>query len=70
MQSSPPSPPPYSQHSPEIEHRLTVAEKDMEHVRYRMSLHEKAIVALAGGLYVLFQDRFPAIAAAIRGAIP
>lgn len=70
MQSLPPSQPPWPPHSPEIEHRLTVAEKDAEHIQYRLSLHEKVMLALASGLYILFQDRFPQIAAAIKGVIP
>ena len=70
MQSSPPSPPHSPSHSTEIEHRLTVTEQQLDHHAYRMSLHEKAILALAAGLYVLFQDRFPALAALIRGAMP
>jgi hypothetical protein len=73
MQSSPPSPPPWSPPSrPEVEneHRLTVLEKDADHIRYRMSLHEKAIIFLAGLLYVLYQDKFPELAKLIRQAMP
>lgn len=67
----PQSPTPSPRHSElETEHRLTTAEKDLEHIAYRMSLHEKVMVILATGLYVLFQDRFPALAALIKGAMP
>lgn len=57
-------------HSTETEHRLTVAEETLERHADRMSLHEKVMLALAGGIYVLFQDRFPQIAAVIKSAIP
>jgi hypothetical protein len=61
---------PATSHSLDTERRLTTAEKDLEHVQYRMSLHEKAILFLFGLVYVLFQDKFPELAKAIRGAIP
>ncbi len=32
----------------------------------RLTLHEKAILALASGLYIVAQERFPAIAGLIR----
>lgn len=72
------SPPPKSQplppeclpHSIEIEHRLTVTEETLERHADRMSLHERVMLSLAGGLYILFQDRFPQIAAIIKGAMP
>lgn len=69
MPSLPPLPPRSPSHSIEIEHRLTVQEQRHEHMAYRLSLHEKAILALAGGLYVLAQDKLPAIAAAIVGVV-
>lgn len=56
-------------HSNEIEHRLTVVEVEQERHRDKLSLHEKAILALASSLYVLAQDRFPQIAAVIRGLL-
>ena len=37
--------------------------------RDKLSLHEKAILGLASSLYVLAQDRFPQIAAVIRGLL-
>ena len=64
----PPSPPPAS-HSVEIEHRLTVVEIEQGKHRDKLSLHEKAILGLASSLYVLAQDRFPQIAAVIRGLL-
>jgi hypothetical protein len=68
----------------EIEHRLTVLEQTtddheeshQEHFEEidrhsdRLNLHERAILALAGGLYILMQDRFPAIAKLIRDLMP
>lgn len=72
-QSWQPSQTPSHQHSTEVEHRLTVLEErrdsDLTRVNDRMTLHERAILALASGLYIVAQDRFPQIAAAIRGAI-
>lgn len=40
-----------------------------EQVSKRLSLHEKAILALATALQVLAQDKYPAIAKAIRGIL-
>lgn len=36
----------------------------------KLSLHEKAILAMAGVLYIMAQDKFPAIAAIIKGFRP
>ena len=36
----------------------------------KLSLHEKAILAIAGVLYIMAQDKFPAIAAIIKGFRP
>lgn len=47
------------------EHRLTSARHDQ-----RLSLVEKAILVLAMSVYIMAQDRFPAIASLIKGAIP
>lgn len=33
----------------------------------KLTLHEKAILAIAGVLYIMAQDKFPAIAAIIKG---
>lgn len=72
-------------HSPvEIEHRFTVLETVVEdhtdqHVEHRethakhesrLSLVEKAILVLAMSVYIMAQDRFPAIASLIKGVIP
>lgn len=62
--SWPPSPPP--SHSIEVEHRLTQAEERIDRQTERLTLHEKAILALASGLYIVAQERFPAIAGLIR----
>lgn len=70
MQDSPPSHPPWPPHSTEVEHRLTIGEKDLEQIRYRMSLHERAIIFIFGLLYILLQDKFPELARLIKQAIP
>lgn len=69
--SSPPNSPssPPASHSVEIEHRLTRMELKTEGHDQKLSLHEKAILGLAGGLYVLAQERLPQIAAVIRGML-
>ena len=61
----------------EAEHRFTHLETTTEQhgIRLddhhqRMSYLEKAIMTIAGGLYVALQDKFPAIAALIKGLIP
>ncbi len=36
----------------------------------RLSLVEKAILALAGAVYILAQDRFPVIAKLLKGLLP
>lgn len=36
----------------------------------RLSLVEKAILALAGAVYILAQDRFPMVAKLLKGLIP
>lgn len=66
--SQPPLQPPAS-HSNEIEHRLTVIEIEQTRHGQKLSLHEKAILGIASSLYILAQDRFPAIAAVIRGLL-
>jgi len=42
------------------------------HARHdqRLSLVEKAILALAGSVYILAQDRFPVIAKLLKGLLP
>ena len=61
----------------EAEHRLTHLETTaaihgdrLDDHHQRMSYLEKAIMTIAGGLYVALQDKFPAIAALIKGLIP
>ena len=36
----------------------------------KLSLHEKAILAIASILYIMAQDKFPALAAIIKGFRP
>lgn len=65
-------------HSPlELEHRLTIGEMEAEATKEqlaglqrRMSLVEKAILAILGCLQVLLQDKYPALAALLKGLIP
>ena len=40
-----------------------------EQLQKRLSLHEKAILALAGFLQILAQDKYPQIAKLIRGIL-
>ena len=76
--------PPSHQHSPlEIERRLTQLEDATEHhqelhqehreshgrLKGRLSLHEKAILAICGVLQILLQDKYPEIAKLIRGVL-
>lgn len=74
--SHPHSPP----HSTEIENRLTLQEAESVHQQEwnegvesrlerhasRLNLHEKAILAILGLLQILMQERYPAIAKAIK----
>ena len=64
----PPSPQP-APHSNETERRLTTLELEQSRHSQKLSLHEKAILGLASSMYVLAQDRFPQIAAVIRGLL-
>jgi hypothetical protein len=76
--------PPSSGHSTiELEHRLThledakVAHREqndelfeiVEKHHDKLTLHEKAILAILGAISILLQDRFPQIAAAIKGIL-
>lgn len=65
--SSPQSPP--SSLDLETVQRLTRLEIKADTHTARLSLHERAILGLAGALYVLAQDKFPLVAAAIRGLL-
>lgn len=65
-------------HSPlELERRLTIGEMEAEatkeqiaSISKRMSLVERAILAILGCLQILLQDKFPALAALIKGLMP
>ena len=76
--------PPSSGHSTiELEHRLTHLEdaktahreqseelfEIVEKHHEKLTLHEKAILAILGGLGILLQDKFPHLAALIKGAL-
>lgn len=65
--SSPQSPP--SSLDLETVQRLTRLEIKADRHTAKLSLHERAILGLAGALYVLAQDKFPLVAAAIRGLL-
>jgi hypothetical protein len=63
-------------HSVEIERRITIQEVHTEAhgdrlaaVEKRMSLHEKAILAIAAVLQVVLQDKYPALAALLKGLL-
>jgi hypothetical protein len=74
----------FSEHSTrELEHRLTRLEdakamhgehseelfQIVERHSDKLTLHEKAILAILGVLSILLQDRFPAVAALIKGIL-
>ncbi|WP_296201740.1 hypothetical protein [uncultured Hyphomicrobium sp.] len=79
MTSNPPSRPTWAhtEHSTkELENRLTTLEVNSEdhgetidHHSERLTLHERAILAILGTLYILLQDKFPAIADLLRGLV-
>lgn len=75
----------YTGHSPiEIERRFTIIEKTVEahqekhdahreaHAGHdqRLTFLEKAILALAGCVYILGQEKFPEVASLIKRLIP
>lgn len=79
------SPESYQSHSAiEIEHRLTTQHlvhehlqdahddllEDVEALRKRLALHEKAILGILGLLQIVFQDKYPALAAALKALTP
>lgn len=82
-QNWPPSPPPWPS-DPNTEHRLTVLEVTTHHHaghheehfeatekhRDRLNLHERLLLILAGVLSIVIQDKFPKLAALIKGVMP
>jgi hypothetical protein len=79
MTSNPPSRPTWghTEHSTkELENRLTTLEVNSEdhgetidQHSERLTLHERAILGILGTLYILAQDKFPAIADLLRGLV-
>jgi len=65
--SQPPSQP--HSHSTEVENRLTKLEVQGTAHQNKLTLHEKAILAIASALYVVAQEKFSIIAGAIRGLL-
>lgn len=75
---------PTGHHPIELENRLTHLEHTTDdhsdqhdqhrdthrHHDQRLSLIERAILGLAGAVYILAQDRFPEIARLLRGILP
>lgn len=64
-------------HSLEVERRLTMAEveqkqqdEELQALRKKLALHEKAILGILGLLQVVFQDKFPAVAALLKSLTP
>ena len=67
-------------HSLEVEHRLTTREiehqrlivahedqsEQIEAIRKKLALHEKTILAILGLLEIVFQDKYPAVAALLK----
>ena len=63
-------------HSNEVEHRLTRREWEAEdhedrltEVEKKLSLHEKAILGILGLMQIVLQDKYPALAAIIKGLL-
>ena len=51
------------------EQRRKEQERTMRQVLARMSFHERAILAIASGVSVLLQDKWPGLAEMIRGLL-
>lgn len=79
------SPANYQSHSAiELEHRLTTQKIEHEHLqeshdellsdvealRKKMALHEKAILGILGILQILMQDKYPGLAALLKSLTP
>jgi len=45
------------------------ADKRLDAIEKRMSLHERAILAIAGILQVILQDKYPKLAAILKGLL-
>lgn len=68
---------PTPSHSNELENRLTKAEirgetqeKRLDATERRLSLQEKAILAIAAVLQIILQDKYPALANIIKSLAP
>ena len=64
-------------HSNETERRLTIGEvelrqmdENIQALRKKLALHEKAILGILGLLQVVYQDKFPAVAALLKSLTP
>lgn len=64
-------------HSLEAERRMTIGEverrqqaEQIEAIRKKLSLHEKAILGILGLLQIVFQDKYPAVAALLKTLTP
>lgn len=79
------SPESYQSHSAiELEHRLTTREishealqeshdeltEAVDVLRKKLALHEKAILGILGLLQIVFQDKYPAVAALLKSLTP
>ncbi len=83
-QSWPPLQPQYPPSDPQTEHRLTVLEVVTNHHekaheehydttdkhRERMNFHERLILLMCGVLSIVLQDKWPKLAALLKGAMP
>lgn len=71
-------------HSLEVERRMTIGEMErlqfkadqqeqaeqIEALRKKLALHEKAILGILGLLQIVFQDKYPAVAALLKSLTP
>ena len=71
-------------HSLEVERRMTIGEMELKSVRdeqedqseqiealrKKLALHEKAILGILGLLQIVFQDKYPAVAALLKSLAP
>lgn len=68
----------------EVERRMTIGEMErlqfkedqkeqaeqIEALRKKLALHEKAILGILGLLQIVFQDKYPAVAALLKSLTP
>lgn len=48
---------------------LESIETEQQRMKDQLTLHERAILAIAGALFLALQDKFPAVAAALKAVL-